>query len=309
MGDDAPRARLLLVDDDRTMLEHMSAVVRDLGHEAIIAQTWTEALRLFRDGRPDLVLLDVMMPTMDGYKLARIMKGDTPQFVPIILLTALEDLEAKRRGMAAGADDFMTKPVTPLELQIRLQSLLRIKQLTDELARANLQLARLATTDELTGLATRRQLYHDLEREFQRAKRHLAPLAVLMIDVDHFKQINDTIGHQAGDRVLRLIGEALRMTIRATDYAGRFGGEEFMVLAPETGMDSVGVLAERLRQAVAQATSNAPDTPPVSVSIGAATSEHPEAENAEHLVRLADECLYAAKRAGRDRAVIAKPPA
>jgi diguanylate cyclase (GGDEF)-like protein len=303
---DHPKARLLLVDDDRSMLDHMSRMVTEAGYEVVTATNWSEALRTFREGKPDLVLLDVMMPTIDGYKLAKMIKADSPAFVPIILLTALEDLESKRRGMAAGADDFLSKPVTALELQIRLSSMLRIKELTDQLHEANAKLAQLAVTDPLTGLHNRRSLYAQLDREFIRAQRYKRPLSVLMLDIDHFKSVNDTFGHQVGDRVLRLVGEVVRGAIRASDLGGRFGGEEFMVLAPETGRETMGIVAERIRAAVQQSSAAAGDgMPKVTVSIGAASTELPKAVTFEELVHLADEALYRAKREGRNRTVLA----
>lgn len=307
MAEHVRRARLLLVDDDRAMLDYMSKLVREAGYDPMCASTWTDALRLFREEKPDLVLLDVMMPTVDGFKLARIIKADAPQFVPIILLTALDDLESKRRGMAAGADDFLSKPVTPLELQIRLSSMLRIKDLTDQLARANERLNELATTDALTGLYNRRALYAQLEREFERAQRYRRPLSVVMLDVDHFKQVNDTYGHQIGDRVLQLIGDVLRASIRSADFGARFGGEEFMVLAPETGRETVGVMAERIRTTVAATSAKAGDgVPKVTVSLGVATTELVAATTHDELVRIADDALYQAKRGGRNRYVIAQ---
>jgi two-component system, cell cycle response regulator len=303
---DRQRLRLLLVDDDRSMLDHTARVVTDAGYDAITASTWTDALRHFRESKPDLILLDVMMPTIDGYKLARIIKGDATTFVPIILLTALEDVESKRRGMASGADDFLSKPVTAPELQIRLQSMLRIKELTDQLQQANAKLAQLAVTDPLTGLNNRRSLYAQLEREFARAQRYRHPLSVLMLDIDHFKAVNDTFGHQMGDRVLKILGDVLRSSIRNSDIGGRFGGEEFMVLAPETARDTVGVLAERIRAGVQVRTATAGEgIPKISVSIGVATTELQHATTFEELVHLADEALYKAKREGRNRVVIA----
>lgn len=288
------------------MLDHLSLLVREAGYEPMAASTWSEALRLFRDNKPDLVLLDVMMPTIDGFKLARIIKSDSPAFVPIILLTALEDLESKRRGMAAGADDFLIKPVTPLELRIRLSSMLRIKELTDQLQQANTKLAQLAVTDPLTGLHNRRALYAQLEREFERSKRYKRPLSLLMMDIDHFKSINDSYGHQAGDRVLRLVADVLRATVRSADVAGRFGGEEFMILAPETGSETVGLLGERIRSTVHSASVNAEDgVPQVTISIGIATTQLLHATTYEELVHLADDALYRAKHEGRNRTVLA----
>ncbi|HJZ88692.1 MAG TPA: diguanylate cyclase [Polyangia bacterium] len=303
---DPVRARILIVDDDRAVCAALARMVSESGHELLLASSWTDAVRLYREGRPDLVVLDVMMPTIDGYKLTGILRRESGAFVPIILLTALEDLDSKRRGMAAGADDFLTKPVTQLELQIRVASLLRIKQLTDQLAAANLRLAELAVTDPLTLLHNRRHVYFELEREFVRSRRYGHPLSLMMLDVDHFKQVNDTHGHPIGDRVLKLLADILRGSVRATDLVGRVGGEEFMVLAPETGISSIGKVAERIRLAIGHRSAAAEGVgiPGITVSIGVATSEHPQVGTSEQLVRQADEALLSAKREGRNRVVV-----
>jgi diguanylate cyclase (GGDEF)-like protein len=300
--------RILILDDDRTVRQLLGHMITECGYEPLVASTWAEALRMYRESSPHLILLDVMMPGMDGYKVAKMFRDQGGAFVPIILLTALEDLESKRRGMAAGADDFLTKPVSQLELQIRLSSMLRIKVLTDQLARANAQLAELAVTDPLTGLHNRRHLFVEMEREFARSQRYKRPLACYMIDIDHFKQVNDTYGHQIGDRVLVLMAEVIKGSVRNTDIAGRFGGEEFMILAPETPTSAGMVLAERVRQRVTARTAAAgPEVPRVTVSVGLATTEHPQASDPNELVRLADEALYRAKDGGRDRVVAAEP--
>jgi two-component system, cell cycle response regulator len=298
--------RILILDDDRSVRQLLGKMITDCGYEPLVASTWAEALRMYRESSPHLILLDVMMPGMDGYKVAKMFRDQGGAFVPIILLTALEDLESKRRGMAAGADDFLTKPVSQLELQIRLTSMLRIKVLTDQLAHANAQLAELAVTDPLTSLHNRRHLYQEMEREFARAQRYRRPLACFMLDIDHFKNVNDTYGHQVGDRVLVLVADVIRGSVRNTDIAGRFGGEEFMILAPETPAANALVLGERVRQKVAARTeAGQPDVPRVTISIGVATTEHPVASDANELVRLADEALYKAKEGGRDRVVAA----
>ncbi|MBI5481391.1 MAG: diguanylate cyclase [Deltaproteobacteria bacterium] len=298
--------RILILDDDRSVRQLLGHMITDCGYEPLVASTWAEALRMYREASPHLILLDVMMPGMDGYKVAKMFRDQGGAFVPIILLTALEDLESKRRGMAAGADDFLTKPVSQLELQIRLSSMLRIKVLTDQLERANAQLAELAVTDPLTGLHNRRHLFQEMDREFARAQRYKRPLACYMIDIDHFKQVNDTYGHQIGDRVLVLMAEVIMGSVRNTDIAGRFGGEEFMILAPETPTAAGMVLAERVRHRVpARTAAEQPDVPRVTVSIGLATTEHPQASDPTELVRLADEALYRAKDGGRDRVVAA----
>ncbi len=291
------------------MVDTLARMVTDCGYEPLTARTWADALMLFRRGRPDIALLDVMMPTIDGYKLARMIKAEAGQFMPIILITGLGDLESKRRGMAAGADDFLSKPVAPLELEIRLNAMLRIKELTDEIARANRKLAELATTDSLTGLLNRRAIYEHLDREFQRSRRYGNEFAVLLLDIDHFKRVNDTHGHGAGDRVLEMVGGILRETVRQTDFVSRYGGEEFLVLAPETPRVNALVLAERVRARVEHTSREADALPLVTVSIGVAVSDLAAARQCEDLVQLADVALYEAKDGGRNRCVVAQEPA
>ncbi len=294
-------ARILIVDDDKAQCTHLSRIVKRWEAVPFVAQTTQDALRLYREMAPDIVVMDVLMPQLDGYKLARIFKADG-KYVPIILLTALEDLDSKRRGLAAGGDEFLSKPVNVLELKIRVSSMLRIRRLTNELEDANRQLQTMASVDPLTQLANRRVLDERLEQEFARAVRHRHPLACLMIDVDHFKRVNDTHGHVVGDRVLTHVAAAIRTTIRKTDLAGRYGGEEFLVLVPETPATGAQVLAERLRRAIAASSEG--DLPRVTVSVGIATTEGEVASSAE-LLRRADEALYAAKEGGRDRVVVA----
>ena len=303
-------ARILIVDDEKAQCGHLARVVEEWGAIPIVAQTTADALQLYRDAAPDIVLLDVLMPKIDGYKLAKIFKSDG-KYVPIILLTALEDLDSKRRGLAAGGDEFLSKPVNILELQIRVASMLRIRRLTHELEGVNVQLEDLnrqlqafASVDVLTQLMNRRVLTERLDQEFARATRHRHPLACLMIDVDHFKLVNDTHGHPVGDRVLVQVAAAISATIRKTDVAGRYGGEEFLVVIPETAGIGAQVLAERIRHAVATR-GRGSDLPPVTVSIGIATTEL-GGPSAQDLLRRADEALYEAKNGGRDRVALAK---
>ncbi len=303
MGEEARRSRVLLVDDDRSMVDTLGEMVTACGYQALPAQTWSDALRIFRRAKPDIVLLDVMMPTIDGYKLARMIKAESDSFVPIILITGLDDLESKRRGMSSGADDFLTKPVAPLELQIRLNAMLRIKELTDQLATANAKLGELAVTDALTGLCNRRSLYEHLDREFNRSRRYGNPFAVLMLDIDHFKVVNDTWGHSTGDKVLVSVSGTMKDSVRKTDFVGRYGGEEFVIVAPETPLDAARVLGERIRKSVEISTASAEELPAVTVSVGIACNENVRAETSEDLVQMADGALYEAKEGGRNRCV------
>jgi diguanylate cyclase (GGDEF)-like protein len=305
MSSTGGRRRILLVDDDAPVMTALGEMIAECGHEALTAGNFGDALRLFRSAKPDCVLLDVMMPTVDGFKLARMFKSEAVSFVPVILLTALDDIESKRRGMASGADDFLSKPVSALELQIRLSSMLRIKELTDKIHLMNAQLAEIAVTDALTSLFNRRALSEHLEREFSRSRRYGHVMAVLIFDLDHFKSINDTHGHAVGDRVLQIMGSTLRATIRDTDITGRYGGEEFLVVAPETPPQQALVLADRIRLALEERTRDQPDLPRVTTSVGIATSRSTQASSWDELVQIADAALYEAKRKGRNCCVLA----
>jgi diguanylate cyclase (GGDEF)-like protein len=296
---------VLIVDDDALQCAHLAKVVSEWEAEPFIAQQLADALRLHKEAQPDLVLLDVMMPHVDGYKLAQMFKRASP-FVPIILLTALEDLDSKRRGLSAGADEFLSKPVNALELQIRMSSMLRIKRLADELEKANKRLAELATIDPLTQVANRRAVETRLSHEFQRERRYKHPLACILVDIDHFKAVNDNYGHPVGDKVLVEVAAAIRESIRATDLVARFGGEEFIVLAPETTAAAAQVVAERIRRAITAKTTAKTDQglPVVTASIGVASTEVQVVDENE-LVAKADAALYRAKHEGRNRVVVA----
>jgi diguanylate cyclase (GGDEF)-like protein len=298
-------ARVLIVDDDRMQCEHVARLVTEWQAKPYTAQTLAEALRLFREAHPDVVLLDVMMPHVDGYKMAQMFKREAA-FIPVILLTALDDIDSKQRGLAAGADEFLIKPVNVLELQIRMSSMLRIKRLANELERANKELAALATTDALTKVANRRMLDQRLLEEFERSRRYLRPLAILVVDVDHFKSVNDTYGHQVGDRVLTEVARSIQDSIRKSDLVGRFGGEEFVIVAPETPAAPVHNLAERIRINIQKRTAAAKDTgiPTVTASLGVATTEL-DVNTVAELLKRADDALYAAKQAGRNRVIVA----
>jgi diguanylate cyclase (GGDEF)-like protein len=300
------RPTVLVVDDEPAMLRTLTALVADCGYQPLTAPSWTEALRLYRHSRPAVVVLDVVMPGVDGYKLARMFKSESAGFVPVILVTGLGDMDSRRRGMAAGADDFLTKPVSPVELEIRLKSMLRIKELTDQLHAANEALARVAVTDPLTGLQNRRSLDDHLGRELDRARRYGSAFTLALLDIDHFKPVNDTYGHAVGDRILVLVSRALERLVRKTDVVARWGGEEFLVLAPETPAERALLLGERLREAVAMAASREAGLPPVTASIGLASSDAAPADGASELIERADRALYEAKRRGRNRCVDAR---
>ena len=297
--------KILVVDDDAEQVERLAALLRRGGYEPYPAKSAAQAARLARTIAPSLAILDIGLPDTDGFALTRRLKKEATGFLPVVLLTGYGDPESKRRGVEAGADEFLQKPVSPFELDLRLRSLLRIKGLTDELARQNQRLLELANTDPLTGVPNRRHVLEQLRREVRRAGRYGNPLAVAVLDLDHFKQVNDRFGHATGDEVLCAAARALSSGIREEDTLGRIGGEEFLVVAPHIGIGEATRMADRLRILVSTRPAHGPDGPVrMTVSVGVASVPSGARPASSHaLVEAADRALYAAKEAGRDRVV------
>jgi diguanylate cyclase (GGDEF)-like protein len=303
-------AEILIVDDDPDVRTFVRAVLESDGHAVIEAQSGPEALERLRTRRPALVLLDVMMPNMDGFAAVHAIKHEPGPFVPVILLTALDDPASRAKGIDAGADEVLPKPVHPFELRLRCRAMLRIHQLTEQLHAANKRLRALARTDELTNVRNRRGLRMALVREFRRAERYGGALTILVFDVDRFKGINDLYGHAMGDRVLYAVAQALKRGVRGVDVVGRIGGEEFVVVAPETPARDALALGDRLRHEVAArvVTTAAGEGISVTVSCGIATLSEVRARTADELLDYADAALYRAKARGRDRCEVAASP-
>jgi len=303
---DGVQGRILVVDDNQDNVEIIATRLRFRGYELLEASDGFQALDLVKANPPDLILLDVMLPDIDGYEISRRIKGDEAlPYIPIILVTARDSTQDKVMGLDAGADDYLTKPINFPELEARVRSMLRIKRLQDELEEKNRELERLSISDGLTGLFNHRHIHGLLKDEFDRAQRTGDKLTVAMLDLDRFKAINDTYGHQAGDRVLEQLADILRETAREIDRLGRYGGEEFMALLPETDIEDGAVFVERVRREVARRAFNIGDgkTLKMTISAGVATFPDDRVNSPETLVRLADEALYAAKTGGRDRIV------
>ncbi len=296
-ADERGRATILIVDDDEVGACAVAEALTALGHAAIVASNWTEAVRRFGD-HVDLVFMDAVMPDVDGFKLTRVLRERSRSYTPILFLTALGDADAKERGMLAGADDFLSKPPDPVELRVRMAAMLRIRRLTQELEGERQNYQRLAHVDELTGVSNRRSYDERVATELALARRSGRPLSLLLIDIDHFKQINDSFGHQVGDEVLAFTGALLRDVVRRHDWAFRLGGEEFAVLARDTDTTEATLLAERIRAAFEERsdqTSAGRRTCCLGVATGGADGEAPE-----QLFALADARLYAAKQRGRN---------
>ena len=242
---------------------------------------------------------------MDGFKVAQAIKLDPQSFVPIILLTARTDFETRRRGHLAGADDFLTKPVNPDELAIRIDAMLRIKELTEALEEAHRKLDELADTDGLTGVASRRRLEEVLDLEHERSRRYRRPLGVLIIDIDHFKRVNDTYGHLAGDAVLVKLSQIAMGALRQEDIFARYGGEEFAILCRGVKLQHAGVLGERLRGGVeAGVFEHEGRRMPVTISVRVASYPTSPVESPSQLIAAAANALYEATRCGRNRVLL-----
>lgn len=301
-----PQGHILVVDDNPDNLDIVSTRLEFLGYEVDTVATGDDALTRFKESPPDLVLLDVMLPGIDGYEVARRIRADeSVPYVPIILVTARDSTQDKVTGLDAGADDYLTKPINFPELEARVRSMLRIKKLQDQLEASNRKLEQLSISDGLTGLFNHRHVHEVLDHEFDRSLRTHEPVSVCMFDLDHFKAVNDTHGHQAGDAVLRRLAMILRETAREVDVLGRYGGEEFIAVLPGTELHDAAVFAERVRTAVAD---NEFEISPdrsirMTVSGGVASWPSRNINDARGLIEMADRSLYAAKEAGRDRIV------
>ena len=295
---------LLIIDDSATMRSQLRAALEEAFDEIEIVEE-ADGLAGFKTmlvRRPDLVLCDLVMPGFDGQKLLtmRAQKPDAAA-IPVIMLTAADDIERKVELLDKGAADYVTKPFHPKELAARVRVHLRLKQLSDEVQAANARLEALATTDELTGLYNRRHFDRLLAGEHQRTTRYKTPLSIALVDVDHFKDVNDTYGHQMGDEVLRNMGSLIKSAVRTTDLAARYGGEEICVILPHTPLTGALELAERLRLLTEEATHTLGEhTIRKTISVGVSCSSA-GAESAAELLKRADEALYAAKRSGRNR--------
>lgn len=292
-------ALILLADDSATVRAVARLELETAGYDVVEAADGAQALAAAREHRPDVVLLDVEMPVMDGYETVTALKADPlTADVPVVFLTGRVGAEDVVRALQLGGHDYLRKPPEPAELLARVSAALRVKTLQDELRARAEELDRVSRIDHLTGLHNRRHVEEHLRRVVAGCRRHGFALAVLLVDVDHFKRVNDTHGHGVGDTVLQEIATRLRGAVRTEDVVGRWGGEEFLVLLPLTDTAAADVLAERLRQVVSSTPVQTEVGPlQLSVSIGGAAAEQP----GEHdLLHLADEQLYAAKDAGRD---------
>lgn len=291
--------KVLVADDDVVTRLWLESILQSWGYEVMLASNGDEAWHcLQQKDSPDLILLDWLMPGMDGVEVCRRVKAmPHNRFSYIIMLTSRSSTSDIVEALEAGADDLVGKPFEPEEMKVRLRVGERILSLQH-------QLLIKASHDELTGLMNRRVLMDMGQREFGNARRGTTNVSLLLLDVDHFKQVNDTYGHPAGDEVLREVARRLQDTLRVGDIVGRYGGEEFMILLPRCDLHIAKVVAERLRAAIAVPMQLGAHELPVTISIGVAELSVPTLDLG-HWISRADQALYRAKGLGRNRVEIA----
>jgi diguanylate cyclase (GGDEF)-like protein len=291
---------ILVADDSMVVRAVLRRQLETDGHTVVEAVNGEEAIDACREYHPDVILLDVEMPVLDGHATLARLKAD-PQLkdIPVVFLTGRVDTADVVNGLRLGAHDYLRKPFEANELMARVSAALRTKWLQDELRARNAELDRVSRIDMLTNIYNRRHLDEHLRAVISAARRHDRTVGVLIVDIDHFKNVNDEHGHLAGDAVLREVAARLQQAMRTEDALGRWGGEEFLAVLTDTPPEGVRVMAERLRQVVAAAPFTLDDGSQirVTVSVGHTNGR----EDAEVLVHRADDALYVAKAEGRNR--------
>ncbi|MBW8883339.1 MAG: diguanylate cyclase [Planctomycetia bacterium] len=289
--------KVLLVDDDPAMLRLLSKWLESDGYQVLRACDGRAAMEMIETERPRLLVTDWEMPNVNGLELCQWVRGQNfGHYVYTVILTVRTDSVDMLKGLEAGADDFLKKPVDRNELVARIRAGTRVMELEQ-------RLSLLANTDAMTGLSTRRVFFEDFKREWQRAERYHTQLSCVMMDIDYFKRINDNYGHQAGDEVLRQVGALLRTGVRKCDFIGRYGGEEFCVVLPETTDEQAVTWAERMRACIAGQQIKVNDTTLNITSSFGVAQRLADTATPEMLVDMADQALVVAKRSGRDRVV------
>ncbi len=306
--------RILVVDDDRDSVDLLTQWLTMGGYEVTSAADGQEALRRVQSDRPDLVLLDILIPPPDGVQVMRAIKRDrVMSTIPVVVMTVKRDVKSKVECLKNGADDYIVKPFHFDELDAVVRSSLKKRYLYTSLERANRQLRdanerllKLTVTDERTSLLNDRYLKRRLGEEFKRAQRYGMPLSVAMLDLDHFKEVNDKYGHDCGDLVLREFGNLLTASARTTDIVGRFGGEEFLMILPNTDGIRAAIVAERVRKAAEEHIYKYKEfLVRITTSAGVASvPANPQVHDENELLKAADQALYRAKQASRNRVIL-----
>ena len=299
--------KLLIADDDDVLRHILQSQLTKWGYDVIEARNGLEAWRLLHGNEaPRLAVLDWIMPGMDGVEVCKeIRKREDQPYIYLLLLTAKQEKEDVIAGMEAGADDYVAKPFEPQELKVRLRAGRRILDLQAELLSARETLRYQATHDCLTGLLNRLATIEALRNELDRASRQGSPVCLMLGDIDHFKNINDTYGHAVGDAVLCEAAQRMRSSLRTYDSVGRYGGEEFLFILPGCDAQNARNQAERLLAAITRCPVELPRVAiSFTMSIGVVVKYNVTVDDLESLIQAADSAMYTAKVHGRNRAVL-----
>ncbi len=299
---DAAPMDVLVVDDDALALEALTAHLRHWGHKVLSFHDAESACNALEPGsNVRMAILDWMLPGMSGIELCQRIRDKEGPYVYTLLLTGRSERGDLLAGFEAGADDYLTKPYDWDELRVRVRAGERIVRLQNELISAREALRTQAMQDPLTKILNHGAIVEALNAEIDRAERESHPLALILLDIDHFKDVNDTFGHLVGDEVLREVSRRLRNCLRSYDSLGRYGGEEFLVVLPNIQRNQAVTLAQRIRRTIASKPVRVGDASvPVTLSQGIASWDRPRKSPSDPLIRAADRALYAAKAGGRD---------
>lgn len=306
--------KILIVDDNQDSVEYVSRILEGHCEKIFKAYNGQSAISIAKEERPDLILLDLMLPDIDGFKVCEVLTNDPGMgAIPIIMVTARTDVKDLQKGFEMGAYDYLRKPFDTMELLSRVKAALKFSKNQSELIDAkkrledmNAELAKLAVTDSLTQTYNHTFLINSLKHEMDRAKRFSYNMAFLMLDIDHFKKINDTYGHLVGDEVLKEVVKITQTPIRSIDILGRYGGEEFGLILPETNEKGAMTLAEKIRKNIDECNfviKSAGNSVKIklTVSIGVAIYPDEDVNDVLSLIRCADRALYTSKDSGRNR--------
>jgi two-component system cell cycle response regulator len=301
----ANQVKILLAEDSALYRSLIGGHLREWAFESVVVEDGQQAWDVLRQpDPPKLALLDWMLPHIDGIELCRRLRTlqATGNYIYAILLTAKDKKEDLIQALEAGADDYLAKPFDPIELRLRLMAGKRLLDLHEELVAARESLRVAATRDSMTGLLNRAEILTVFDRELARTLRECKPVAVLLADIDHFKTINDSLGHLAGDAVIKEVGKRLASSLRIYDGAGRYGGEEFLLILPGCELEPAIRRGEEIRSSISDTQISTPfGTIPVTMSIGIAVASTSTTRDPQAILETADKALYRAKHNGRNK--------
>lgn len=292
------KIQILIVDDDLAVRNTMNEYINSAGYESESASCAEEALERLEKKSFHVVITDIILPVMGGLELTKIIRNDKDS--DVIVMTGYSDDYSYEEAINIGASDFVIKPVRLEELLLRLKRVLKERDLTKERIRMMEKLQKLAVTDGLTKLYNSRSFYSQLETEVDRFNRYKHPLALLLLDLDHFKDYNDTYGHLEGDKILVHFSRIIKSCLRANDTAYRYGGEEFTVILPETGGDEAGTVAQRIRAALEAERFSPVNGKKVKITISIGVTEYQLKEELSTFIQRADRAMYRSKQKGRN---------